>query len=72
MTGRSPSWSSAAPEMHLLWPDAAINGAGAHLALGVELGQYTFRQYRSPRPEQPMPGQGLVVLRVAAPRLTPT
>ncbi|MEE4637667.1 MAG: leucyl aminopeptidase [Wenzhouxiangella sp.] len=59
---------SAAPEIHLLWPDAGVAGAGAHLALGVELGQYTFRRYRSPRPEQPVLGQGLVVLRVAAPQ----
>jgi leucyl aminopeptidase len=59
---------SAAPAIHLLWPDAAINGAGAHLALGVELGQYTFHRYRSLRPEQPLLGEGLVVLRVAAPQ----
>ncbi|MFP4208913.1 MAG: leucyl aminopeptidase [Wenzhouxiangella sp.] len=57
---------SAAPAIHLLWPDADIAGAGAHLALGIDLGQYSFRQYRTSRPEQPVLGQGLVVLRVAA------
>lgn len=58
---------SAAESIQLLWPDATVDGAGAHLALGVELGQYTFRHYRSPRPGQPVLGEGRLVLRVAAP-----
>ncbi|MCG6116702.1 MAG: leucyl aminopeptidase [Aquimonas sp.] len=59
---------SAAETIQLLWPDATIAGAGAHLALGVELGQYTFLQYRSQRPGQPVLGQGRVVVRVPQPQ----
>ena len=56
---------SAASRIDVLWPEASLPAAGAHLALGVELGQFTFRQYRSPKPEQPVLGQGSVVLRTA-------
>jgi len=56
---------SAAPEMTLLWPDAGLPTAGAHLALGVSLGQYTFRQYKSPKPGAPVLGQGTLTVRVA-------
>lgn len=35
---------SAAADLTLLWPEAGMPTAGAHLALGASLGQYTFRQ----------------------------
>jgi leucyl aminopeptidase len=54
---------SAAPRIELLLPEAA-DGLGAHAALGADLGQYTFRQYRTPRPGAPVLGQGELVLRV--------
>lgn len=57
--------ASAAPRIDLLWPDASVVEAGAHLALGAQLGQYTFRTYRSPKPGAPLLGKGEIVLRVA-------
>jgi leucyl aminopeptidase len=56
---------SAVPRIELLWPDASLPAAGAHLALGASLGQYTFRTYRTPKPGVPVLGQGELVLRVA-------
>lgn len=56
---------SAAPEMVLLWPEAGMPTAGAHLALGASLGQYTFRQYKTPKPGAPTLGQGTLTVRVA-------
>lgn len=56
---------SAAARIDVLWPEASLPAAGAHLALGVELGQFTFRQYRNPKPGQPVLGQGRAVLRTA-------
>ncbi|MCK7594754.1 leucyl aminopeptidase [Pseudomarimonas salicorniae] len=49
---------SAAPHLDLAWNIADIPAAGAHLAFGAELGQYTFRRYRSPAPDAPKLGQG--------------
>jgi leucyl aminopeptidase len=36
--------------------------AGAHLAFGAALGQYTFRQYRTPKPDAPTLGKGELAL----------
>jgi leucyl aminopeptidase len=55
---------SAAPEITLLWPEAGVPTAGAHLALGASLGQYTFRQYKTPKPAAPVLGQGTLTVRV--------
>lgn len=55
---------SAASRVEVLWPDAGIATAGAHLAFGAALGQYTFRQYRTPKPDAPVLGQGELVVRV--------
>lgn len=57
--------ASAARRIEVLWPDAGLATAGAHLAFGAALGQYTFRQYRSPKPGAPVLGQGDLVIRVA-------
>jgi leucyl aminopeptidase len=57
---------SAAPRIELLWPESALPQAGLHLALGAAFGQYTFRQYRSPKPGQPTLGEGELIVRVAA------
>ncbi len=57
--------ASAAARIELLWPDATVPAAGAHLALGAALGQYTFRQYRTPKPDAPTLGRGELALRVA-------
>jgi leucyl aminopeptidase len=59
--------ASAAPRIDLLWPDTAVPAAGAHLALGASLGGYTFRIYRTPKPDAPVLGEGALVLRVADP-----
>ncbi|MBW8368241.1 MAG: leucyl aminopeptidase [Arenimonas sp.] len=56
---------SGAPRIELLWPGTDIAMAGGHLAMGASLGQYTFRNYRTPRPGAPVLGQGELVLRVA-------
>jgi leucyl aminopeptidase len=56
---------SAAPRIEVLWPDTGLPIAGAHLAFGATLGQYTFRQYRTPKPEAPVLGRGDLVIRVA-------
>jgi len=56
---------SGAPRIDVLWPDSSVPAGGAHLALGAALGQYTFRQYRTPKPGAPLLGQGELVLRVA-------
>jgi leucyl aminopeptidase len=58
---------SGAPRIELLWPEAGLPSAGAHLALGASLGQHSFRKYRTPRPEAPVLGQGELVVRVADP-----
>ncbi len=60
--------NSAAPRIELLWPDASIPAAGAHLALGAALGGYRFDQYRTPKPDAPVLGEGEIVIRVADPR----
>jgi leucyl aminopeptidase len=57
--------ASAAPRIDVLWPDSAVAHAGAHLAFGAALGQYTFRNYRTPKPDAPVLGQGSLVVRVA-------
>ncbi len=57
----------AAPRIDLLWPDATVADAGLHLAIGAELGQHTFRQYRTPKPDAPVLGRGELVLRLADP-----
>jgi len=57
--------TSGAPRMSLLWRDDSVPAAGAHLAFGAALGQYTFRQYKSPKPDAPVLGQGELVVQVA-------
>jgi leucyl aminopeptidase len=59
--------NSAAPTLELLWPEAQPAAGGAHLALGAALGQYTFRIYRSPKPDAPVLGKGKLVVRVSDP-----
>ncbi|MFN7519762.1 MAG: leucyl aminopeptidase [Lysobacteraceae bacterium] len=56
---------SAAREIALLWPGATLPAAGAHLAFGASLGQYAFRQYKTPKPDAPVLGQGRLTVRVA-------
>jgi leucyl aminopeptidase len=56
---------SAAPRIDVLWPDTGTANAGAHIAFGTSLGQYTFRIYRTPKPEAPVLGKGSLVVRVA-------
>ena len=56
---------SGARELALLWPDATLPSAGAHLAFGASLGQYAFRQYKTPKPGAPVLGQGTLTVRVA-------
>lgn len=64
VVGRT-AMQSAAPSIELLWPEAGVPAAGAHLALGVELGQYGLRSYRTPSADKPKLGKGKLVLRVA-------
>lgn len=59
--------TSAASRIELLWPDATVPAAGAHLAFGAALGQYRFRIYRTPKPDAPKLGEGTLLLRVADP-----
>ena len=59
--------ASAAERIELLWPDDSVVTAGAHLALGAELGHYGFHRYRSPKPGAPVLGKGELVVRVANP-----
>jgi leucyl aminopeptidase len=56
--------TSAAPALELLWSDAALPNAGAHLAFGAALGQHVFREYRSARPGAPVLGKGVLRIRV--------
>ena len=57
--------SSAASRIDVLWPESGLAISGAHLAFGATLGQYTFRQYRTPKPDAPVLGKGELVIRVA-------
>lgn len=59
--------SSKAARIELLWPEAAPAGGGAHLAFGAALGAYRFNTYKAVKPDGETPGQGSLVLRVAAP-----
>jgi leucyl aminopeptidase len=56
---------SAAERIALLWRDDSVPAAGAHLAFGASLGQYTFRQYKTPKPGAPVLGKGELVVQVA-------
>ena len=56
---------SAAASIEVLWPDQTPAASGAHIALGIELGQYRLRKYRTPAVDKPELGKGTIVLRVA-------
>ena len=56
---------SAAERLELLWPEGKLASAGAHLAFGAVLGQYTFRQYKNQKPEAPVLGKGRLIVRVS-------
>ncbi len=57
--------ASGAERIALLWRDATVPAAGAHLAFGAALGQYTFRQYKTPKPGAPQLGRGELRIHVA-------
>ena len=59
--------ASASNRIDLLWADSTLASAGAHLALGLELGQYRFTRYRNIDPAKPVLGKGEIVIRVADP-----
>jgi leucyl aminopeptidase len=58
--------NSAELKIELLWPETGA-AAGAHLAFGASLGQYTFRQYKTPKAGAPQLGKGDLIFRVADP-----
>lgn len=68
LVGRAAT-QSAAPTIEVLWPESSTLAPAAHLALGIELGQYALRTYKTPSQKKKL-GEGKVVLRVADARAT--
>jgi leucyl aminopeptidase len=57
--------NSTAARIELLWRGPEPNAA-AHLAFGAALGQYRFMKYRTPAQDQPVTGEGELVIRTPA------